>query len=236
MNKVLLPLVFSVIALSLIGYQDAFAVTFFTDRPSWEAAVAGAPITDDPFDNNIANANVIIFDSGVVSTGVGSNPTINRVIGGVYDGHVDKNDALAYESITWNFPNPITGFGADFATACSGGFLVIISDFEGAGDMTVKIDDHLPGDCFGFFGIVSSSSFQSVTYTSGTGGPATAEFWNMDDLSFATLQDEIIGGTIIPIDQTALLLAGVQSVSMWMIPVVLSGAGIGVFVIMRSRK
>jgi len=44
------------------------------------------------------------------------------------------------------------------------------------------------------------------------------------------------GGELIPLDTTALLLAGVQSVSMWMIPVVLSGAGIGVFVIMRSRK
>jgi len=47
--------------------------------------------------------------------------------------------------------------------------------------------------------------------------------------------DEIIGGEIIPIDQTALLLAGVQSVSMWMIPVVISGIGIGVFVIKRRN-
>ncbi len=45
-----------------------------------------------------------------------------------------------------------------------------------------------------------------------------------------------IGGEIIPINTTALLLAGVQSVSMWMIPVVVAGAGIGMFVIMRSRK
>jgi len=44
------------------------------------------------------------------------------------------------------------------------------------------------------------------------------------------------GGELLPIDTTALLLAGVQSVSMWMIPVVVSGAGIGVFVIMRGRK
>ncbi len=48
-------------------------------------------------------------------------------------------------------------------------------------------------------------------------------------------KDVVIGGTIIPIDQTALLLAGVQSVSMWMIPVVLSGIGIGVFVIKRRN-
>ena len=45
-----------------------------------------------------------------------------------------------------------------------------------------------------------------------------------------------VGGEIIPINTSALLLAGVQSVSMWMIPVVVSGAGIGVFVIMRTRK
>ena len=44
-----------------------------------------------------------------------------------------------------------------------------------------------------------------------------------------------IGGTYIPIDQTALLLAGVQSISMWMIPVVIAGVGIGVFVIKRRN-
>ena len=44
-----------------------------------------------------------------------------------------------------------------------------------------------------------------------------------------------IGGTNIPIDQSALLLAGVQSISMWMIPVVIAGIGIGVFVIKRRK-
>jgi hypothetical protein len=44
-----------------------------------------------------------------------------------------------------------------------------------------------------------------------------------------------VGGTMIPIDQSALLLAGVQSISMWMIPVVLAGIGVGVFVIKRRK-
>jgi len=44
-----------------------------------------------------------------------------------------------------------------------------------------------------------------------------------------------VGGTFIPIDQSALLLAGVQSISMWMIPVILAGIGIGVFVIKRRN-
>ena len=47
--------------------------------------------------------------------------------------------------------------------------------------------------------------------------------------------DVVIGGTSIPIDQTALLLAGAQSISMWMIPVVIAGIGIGVFVIKRRK-
>jgi len=44
-----------------------------------------------------------------------------------------------------------------------------------------------------------------------------------------------VGGTILPIDTTALLLASVQSISMWMIPVVAAGIVIGVFVIKRRK-
>jgi len=44
-----------------------------------------------------------------------------------------------------------------------------------------------------------------------------------------------IGGELLPLDTTALLLAGVQSISMWMIPVIVAGIGIGVFVI-KLRK
>ncbi len=47
--------------------------------------------------------------------------------------------------------------------------------------------------------------------------------------------DVPVGGTFVPIDQSALLLAGAQSVSMWMIPVILAGVGIGVFVIKRRK-
>jgi len=44
-----------------------------------------------------------------------------------------------------------------------------------------------------------------------------------------------IGGKVIPIDTTALLLAGAQSFS-WMIPVVLSVLGIGLFVVSRKSE
>ena len=44
-----------------------------------------------------------------------------------------------------------------------------------------------------------------------------------------------VGGTLIPIDTTALVLAGAQSFS-WMIPAVVSIVGIAVFVVSRKSK
>ena len=45
----------------------------------------------------------------------------------------------------------------------------------------------------------------------------------------------LVGGEIIPIETTSLLLAGAQSFS-WMIPLVVSGIGIGLFVVSRKSK
>jgi len=51
-----------------------------------------------------------------------------------------------------------------------------------------------------------------------------------------TFDDPPIGGTFIPLDTTALLLAGAQSISMWMIPVVVAGIGIGIGVFVIKRR
>jgi hypothetical protein len=68
--------------------------------------------------------------------------------------------------------------------------------------------------------------FNSAPFTSAAGLAVFGE------ITVAALP---VGGEIIPINTTALLLAGVQSVSMWMIPVVIAGAGIGVFVIKKRN-
>jgi len=52
---------------------------------------------------------------------------------------------------------------------------------------------------------------------------------------WAFVDDIAVGGTYIPIDTTTLPIAGAQSTSMWMIPVILAGIGIGIFVI-RKRN
>ena len=51
----------------------------------------------------------------------------------------------------------------------------------------------------------------------------------MDTISYAA-----VGGTIFPIDTTALLLAGMQINLAWMIPVALSAVGIGVFLVRKK--
>ena len=53
-------------------------------------------------------------------------------------------------------------------------------------------------------------------------------------IAFAPL-NVAVGGSDVSINTSALLLAGVQSVSMWMIPVVIAGVGIGVFLIKRRN-
>ena len=54
-------------------------------------------------------------------------------------------------------------------------------------------------------------------------------------ITFTPPQEPVIGGKIIPIETTSLLLAGAQSFS-WMIPVLLSGIGIGLFVVSRKSE
>jgi len=73
-------------------------------------------------------------------------------------------------------------------------------------------------------------SGSSTTWING-GGIAEARFTvNGNAVGVA------IGGEIIPLDTTALLLAGAQMNAAWMIPVVLSGIGIGLFVVYRKSK
>jgi len=60
---------------------------------------------------------------------------------------------------------------------------------------------------------------------------------NVNDGTFETIASPCgpVGGELIPIETTSLILAGTQSFS-WMIPVVLSVLGIGLFVVSRKSE
>jgi len=45
-----------------------------------------------------------------------------------------------------------------------------------------------------------------------------------------SFDDKLVGGTLIPIDKTSLLLAGAQMTAVWLIPVLVSAVGIGIVI------
>ncbi len=77
-----------------------------------------------------------------------------------------------------------------------------------------------------------------------TGEPAETFFVDLsncvgcnitDPLGLGTiLNDDVVGGTMIPIGATALLVAGMQTNLAWIVPLVLSAVVVGIFVIKRK--
>jgi len=65
-------------------------------------------------------------------------------------------------------------------------------------------------------------------------GATTNDRTAYDNFEFCITED-VVGGEFLPINSTSLLLASAQSFS-WMIPVVLSGIGIGLFVVSRKSE
>jgi len=87
------------------------------------------------------------------------------------------------------------------------------------------------------FGTSGRSGTSEVLFTIDTNTGIITEIGptviNIDAIAF--IDERRVGGEIIPIDTTSLILAGAQSFS-WMIPVVLSVLGIGLFVVSRKSK
>ena len=167
--------------------SPSFAVSLFTDRTTWQAAINSvdptASFMNDGFGNVIAQAQSITFDSGVISTNSTAPDPIfddNSVMGGVYENTVDTDGNDGSPLIDWTFPMAILGFGADFGTAANtlldANETVITGNFDGSGDITVTPSN-------GFFGIIGTSPFSSIRFSNQDA--ASFDVFTLDDLVFA---------------------------------------------------
>jgi hypothetical protein len=169
------------------------------DRSAWEGAVT-APITTDTFSNDIANADFITFDSGVTSEGFdpqGSpvNNLVDSTLGtsGRYSTILRTATATdnGYLSITWTFPSPVTAFGADFFSIGGSRQVSVLGDF-GMGDESFDLRQLFINDGGldqGFFGIVASSPFTSITLAAVSPTFAGNDAFTVDNLAFVPVPE-----------------------------------------------
>lgn len=165
--------------------REAAAFAVYTSRDAWEAAVGDA-FTTDPFDNPVANAASITFDTGVVSVhqdfdSFGTFEDANAIFAvGRYQGRASRD----VQEITWTFPSAIRAFGADWISPVSLGLLTVRGNFDETGTATVEFLDHIARDTDGFLGIVGASPFVSIVF--GTELTPQNEAFAADNLSFTS--------------------------------------------------
>lgn len=110
-----------------------------------------------------------------------------------------------------------------------------------AGQVKAMDLDMASGTVYGIINDLTSSSSPTLlatvdltTFTVTAIGPNLSE----DPLdAIAILPERLVGGTLLPIDNTALLLAGLQTSAIWMIPTLAGLAGAGFYLIkFRANK
>jgi len=119
-------------------------------------------------------------------------------------------------------------FTADLRLSLSEGTIDTGSDIVSGSSATVTgLVPTSPSDFYDIeFDIAPPGESAGDIHTAGGTGPF---------FTITNVPQLAVGGTFLPIDTTSLLLAGAQSISMWMIPVILAGVVVGVFVIKRGR-
>jgi hypothetical protein len=159
---------------SFIACSANAAITVYTDRSAWEAAVVN--YQEEFFDDAVFAPDVsVVTVNGTVQAGMG-------VLGpdGVWYDIVVPSGATT----TWSFATPLVGFGAYWDLAYPGG--------PGTG-ITLSLDGELVGTEIvnstegAFFGITSTTPFNGVLVAAGTDPFGVQETYEMDNMVTSTI-------------------------------------------------
>jgi len=151
----------------------------FTDRTAWEETVSG--ITTETFSTPQSQSENLLLESGIQVTGVSSVWS---------SGQFYTSTPSRSESVEFEFPSQILGFGADFSSTTSNGGLTVSGLFnEIPGVDTVVFSEYLQGQGNGFLGIVADRAFSSLSFAMQSPPLAVSaanEAFQMDNFSFAS--------------------------------------------------
>ena len=128
------------------------------------------------------------------------------------DGLVDFEKKITCQGGIANINSAGTSCAFNSVGTDGGGF-VIEDNMVTFTERVVNNGDTSPEQC---------SSFWTVILLSGAGGVVTQDLW---------INQPKVAGELLPSDSTALFLAGIQSMTVWMIPTVLGLAGAGVYLV-----
>jgi len=252
LNKWLVAITFSVLLLVPLVAQDAFAVTKTWDgggdgstweNPlNWNPDGVPAPNDDvvlDMFNLSVnINSAVTVGPSGSITQSSTTSNNNLRVIG-------PSGSLTIFGTFTMNDINDdifMRGNGGTITVQCSGvvtlgkGMIFVpLFDFT-TGPATLVNHGTITGTQPGGADDVDNNIVINTGGLVQNSGTLPAAILNQGGI-LQTIPSicNIIGGEIIPIETTSLLLASTQTFS-WMIPVIVSGIGIGLFVVLRKSE
>ena len=152
--------------------------------------------------NNLITLNGSPIDSGIFDTVLNAST-----------GTITNNDTIIVNGGASNFSAVIgVAVGGQFINECTGKITLNGGDGNASGRISNQ-------------NIFINRGIIELIPGSGTGSGTTISGTIIDE----TDQCVVVGGTLLPLDTTVLLLAGAQSFS-WMIPVVISAIGIGIVI------
>ena len=170
--------------------------------------------------NNLSNSLYKIDKNTAVATLIGAGPDEFLSIAFAPDGTLYMTSQNFCGDITDDFLREIN---PDTAAVISTIGLVMGIDVDGLG---VRSDGTIfasPGRCGDPTEIYTINAATGQVTLVGSGPEA------ISDITFFPAPK--VAGELLPLDSTALFLAGIQSMSVWMIPTVLGLAGVGVYLV-----
>lgn len=239
MREAIAGLVFSVLLFS-VGLEQAYATTIdFDTFPDGTPVPSLTRIT-----NQYVSCGVALFTTEVPEgpqafgfSQAGVSPPNQLGADGPNAGTPAGNPAFTH-SIGLQFVSPVTDASINAIDVDHAGLILEAFDSGNVLVDSVQIVNAAPVTQMSVSGNdITSLVIRQITPAAQQG--FLIDGYNIDDLQFTgpecDEQISVIGGKIIPIEQTSLILAGAQSFS-WMLPVVLSILGIGMLVVSRKAE